>query len=61
MKIDEEWLNEKREYVEINTLEDLKAVYDKYCEKPKIEICWEPRLIIDFDEHYIEIYDDWRE
>ena len=37
----------KTETVHIDTIEDLKALYNKY----------EARLIIDFDDHYILIYD----
>lgn len=37
----------KTETVHIDTIEDLKALYNKY----------DARLIIDFDDHYILVYD----
>lgn len=49
------------ETVEINTLEDLKELQDKY-KIPDNPGNWEnPALIINFNNHIIEIYNYYRE
>lgn len=49
------------ETVEINTLEDLKELQEKY-KIPDNPGIWEnPSLIINFNTHIIEIYDYYRE
>ena len=47
-----------KEKVEVKTLDDLKKIQDSY----KYQGPWEdPKLIIDFNEMTIEVYDDYRE
>lgn len=49
------------EIVEINTLEDLKELQDKY-KIPDNPVNWtNPSLIINFNNHTIEIYDYYKE
>lgn len=49
------------ETVEINTLEDLKGLQDKYKIPDNTENWENPPLIINFNSHIIEIYDYYRE
>lgn len=49
------------ETVEINTLEDLKELQDKYKIPDNTETWKNPSLIINFNTHIIEIYDYYRE
>lgn len=49
------------ETIEINTLEDLKELQDKYKIPDNPEIWGNPSLIINFNTHIIEIYDYYRE
>lgn len=49
------------ETIEINTLEDLKELQDKY-KVPDNPGIWEnPALIINFNNHIIEIYNYYKE
>lgn len=51
----------KEEDVEINTLDELKALQEKYA-TPDEESHWEnPPIIIDFNDNTIRIYDYYME
>jgi len=54
-------LSYKTEDVEINNLDELRALQEKYA-TPNSDYSWEnPSLIIDFNNMTIDVYDDYIE